>query len=314
MSDVLPLLIGGLVLFIYSIAELSESLRTVFTDRARVVIKKFTPNAFAAILVGIVLTILVGSSSAVIILAIVFINARALTFRQAIGIILGANIGTTFSSQIFALDIGKYMIIPMTIGLLIEIFARKPLQKNLGKILLYFGMLFFGLFIIELSVAPLKESKIFIDWVLAIENNHIQGALIGGLITLIIQSSSATVGIAIVLGRQEIVSLAGGIAVMLGAELGTCSDTLIATIRGSRQALKAGLFHLFFNLTTIIIGLILFEPFVQLVIKVSNGQTIDNQIANAHMMFNILGVLLLLPGVGLAERILNKLIPEQELS
>ncbi|MGB5820930.1 MAG: Na/Pi symporter [Saonia sp.] len=141
--------------------------------------------------------------------------------------------------------------------------------------------------------------------------NHVQGTLIGGLITLIVQSSSATVGMSIVLGKQQLISLAGGLAIMLGAELGTCSDTLIATVKGSKQALKAGLFHLLFNFTTIVVGLLIFDYFLEFVLLVSKGQALNNQIANAHMIFNIVGVIVFLPLVGMAEKLLDYLLPEK---
>ena len=152
----------------------------------------------------------------------------------------------------------------------------------------------------------------FEEWITRIENNHIQGTLIGGLITLLVQSSSATVGMAIVLGKQNLISLAGGLAIMLGSELGTCSDTLLATIKGSRHALKAGLFHLLFNFTTIVIGLIVFDLFLEFILWISKGQDLDNQIANAHMLFNIAGVVVFLPFVGITEKLLNKWLPDKD--
>ncbi|MEM7484419.1 MAG: Na/Pi symporter [Bacteroidota bacterium] len=312
MVEILPLLFGGLVLFIYAISKLSEAMQDISTQRAKSIISKYTSNLFMAIGIGTILTILLGSSSAVIILAIVFINAGTLGFKQAIGIIMGANIGTTFSSQLIALDIGQYAVVPLFIGLVMEFFAKNKRIKSYGNALFYFGMLFFGLFIIEQSVQPLKYSPMFEEWITRIENNHIQGTLIGGLITLLVQSSSATVGMAIVLGKQNLISLAGGLAIMLGSELGTCSDTLLATIKGSRQALKAGLFHLLFNFTTIVIGLIVFDLFLEFILWISKGQDLDNQIANAHMLFNIAGVVVFLPFVGITEKLLNKWLPDKD--
>lgn len=310
-TEILPLLIGGLVLFLYAISKLSEVMKAIFSDKAKGVIKKYTSNILMALLIGTVLTILLDSSSAVIILVIVFINAKTLTFRQAIGLIMGANIGTTFSSQIIAMDVGKYSIIPLIIGLGFEVFTKKDRLKRFGNVLLYFGMLFFGLYIMEESVLPLINSDVFTNWIAKVEDNYMHGALIGGFVTLIIQSSSGTVGMAIVLGKQGLLSAAGGIAIMLGAELGTCSDTLIATINGSRQSLKAGLFHLLFNFLTIAIGLLIFIPFVQFVDWISVSKDIGNVIANAHMLFNILGVIVFLPFVGLMEKGLNKLLPDK---
>lgn len=313
MNEIFPLLIGGLVLFLYAISQLSEVMKDIFSDKAKGIILRYTSNIFSSILIGTILTIILDSSSAVIILVIVFINSKTLSFKQAIGLIMGANIGTTFSSQIIALDVGKYSILPLFIGLVFEVFVKNKEWRRYGNIMLYFGMLFFGLYIMEESVLPLRDSEVFSKWIERVEGSSLQGALIGGLITLIIQSSSGTVGMAIVLGKQQLLSIAGGIAIMLGAELGTCSDTLIATINGSRQALKAGLFHLMFNLTTILIGLSVFTPFVELVERISRTADIGSMIANAHMLFNILGVVLFLPLIPLMEKGLNLLIPDRSI-
>ncbi len=309
-AQVLPLLIGGLVLFLYAISRLSMVMKEAFSDRVKEVLHKYTKNILVSVIIGTIVTVVLDSSSAVIILTIIFINAKALSFRNAMGIVLGANIGTTFSSQIIAMDIGMYSIVPLFIGIMVDIFSRTERQQRVGKMLLYFGMLFFGLYIMEESVLPLRQSSMFEVWMSRLES-PLQGALIGGLVTLVIQSSSATVGLAIILGKQNLLSIAGGLAVMLGAELGTCSDTLLATINGSRQAIKTGLFHFFYSLITIILGLIFFSPFVRLVETISAGQGIDNHIANGHMLFNIIGVLVFLPFIGLIERAFNRMIPEK---
>lgn len=311
MQEILPLLIGGLVLFLYAITQLSKAMQGIFSEKVELIIKKYTSHLFSAILIGTLLTILLDSSSAVIILVIVFINAKTLTFKQAIGLIMGANIGTTFSSQVIAMDIGKYSVIPLFIGLFFEVFVKNQRWRKYGTATMYFGMLFFGLYIMETSVMPLKESTLFTQWIEKVEDSPIHGALTGGLITLIIQSSSGTVGMAIVLFKQHLLTAAGGVAIMLGAELGTCSDTLLATINGRRQSLKAGLFHLFFNFSTIILGLIFFTSFMELIDYLSEHVNFGNVIANAHVLFNILGVLLFLPFVGWVEKGLNLLLPEK---
>jgi phosphate:Na+ symporter len=311
MKEVLPQLLGGLVLFIFAISQLSVTMRGIFTDKARDIIENSTRNLFLAIIIGTLLTILLGSSSAVIIMTIVFINARSLSFRNAMGVIMGANIGTTFSSQIIALDIMQFAVIPLAIGVAFEILAKNKRSRQIGRAILYFGMLFFGLYTMEQSVVPLRDSEQFHEWILGVERNYVKGALLGGVITLILQSSSATVGMAIVLGKQQLISTAGGLAIMLGAELGTCSDTLIATIGGTRQAIKAGVFHLAFNLITIILGLLLFPYFLDLVNLVSGKSDIAHHIANGHMLFNITGVIVFLPFVRLMEKALNSSIPEK---
>lgn len=304
-------LIGGLTLFLYALNYLSDSLKTVAGGKLQYYLDKFTGNLFSGIVSGTVITTLLDSSSAVIIMTIALVKSRALTFRQAMGIVMGANIGTTISSQIIALDVGKYSSVLMAIGFLLLMLAKKRLTKNIGRVLLGFGLIFFALYVIEESVAPLRQSPRFADWMLALEN-PLKGVGIGALVTLIIQSSSATVGMVIALGAKKLISITAGIAVMLGAELGTCSDTLLASIGRSRQAVKTGIFHLFFNVVTIILALIFFTPFVQLVSYLSANAPLERQIANAHVLFNCLGVALFIPVVPLMEQFLNQIIKDKK--
>lgn len=301
---------AGLVLFLYAISSLSKTLIHAIGDKANHWIQKFTSNTLSSILVGAMVTTLLDSSSAVIIITIILVNSKLLSFKQAMGIVLGANIGTTVSSQIISLNIGKYSPILLVIGFLLILFGKKEQFQNIGKVVLYFGLLFFGLYTIENAVDPLKNEVFFANLMKNVEN-PIAGSLVGAIVTLLIQSSSATVGMAILLTKKGFLSLTGGIAIMLGAELGTCSDTIIATIRGSRAAIKTGLFHVSFNLLSIFLGLILFTPFVVLVNKISAGTSIERALANAHMIFNVSGVLLFAWTLPFFEKILNKLIPEK---
>jgi phosphate:Na+ symporter len=311
-TEIILAILGGLVLFLFAIKSLSDTIKKAVGDGAQKWILKFTSNTFTGILTGIVATILLDSSSAVIIIAIVLINAELLSFRRAMGIVLGANIGTTFSSQIIAMDVGKYSPILLLAGFILAMVSSSPRLSNTGKILLYFGILFFGLFTMEKAVSPLRDDPSFVE-ILGKMDNPIQGSLTGALVTLIIQSSSATVGMAIILAKKGLLSLAGGMAIMLGAELGTVSDTLLATINGTRQALKTGLFHLFFNLITIIIGLILFQPFVEMIQYLSerSGASIQQSVANAHIIFNVSGVVLMVWFIPVFEKALNRMLPEE---
>lgn len=311
-SETLPLILGALALFIFSIGSLSSELQTALGDKAKDLIGRYNRNLLSSIIIGTLITIALGSSSAVIIIAIIFVNAGTLAFKQSMGIVMGANIGTTFSSQLFSLDLGKYAYLLLFIGLIFMLFSKKPSWVRNGKITFFFGLLFFALFLIENSLNPFKDSEVVTDFMHGIENNRFRGALAGGITTLIIQSSSATVGIAIAMAKENILTGEVGLAVMLGAELGTCSDTLLATIKGSRQAIKTGVFHLTFNLITIIIGLMVFPWFVELVDYFTPTHKYQRIIANGHLMFNVLGVLLFIPFVAPAERLLNRLIPEKE--
>jgi phosphate:Na+ symporter len=311
MTEIILSIIAGLVLFLFAIKNISDTIILVLGERAKKWMLKFTSNTLSSLLVGIVVTILLESSSAVIIITIVFVNANILTFRQAMGIVLGANIGTTFGSQIIAMDIGKYSPILLLIGFLLITISKSENVINSGKITLYFGVLFFGLYTMENAVEPLKDQVFLAEWMKKTDNPII-GALVGAVVTLIVQSSSATVGMVIILSKKGLISLSGGIAVMLGAELGTCSDTLFATIKANRAALKTGLFHISFNLLSIILGLILFYPFMSLVKSLSLDAPVERVIANAHMIFNIAGVLVFVWTIPLFEKILNKLLLEEK--
>lgn len=310
MPEIVLSIIAGLVLFLFAVTNLSETLKLALGENAQKWIKKYTSNSFSCLLVGIVITAILDSSSAVIIISIVLVNSKVLTFRQAMGIILGANIGTTVSSQIIGMDVGKYSPVFLLIGFIILFIAKTNKLSNIGKTILYFGVLFFGLYTMENAVEPLKNEAFFTEWMKKTEQPII-GAMIGAVVTLIIQSSSATVGMAIILSKKGLIILAGGMAVMIGAELGTCSDILLATINGSRQALKTGLFHVSFNLLSIILGLIFFSPFVKLIEFVSTGATIERSVANGHMLFNILGVLIFIWTIPFFERMLNKMLPDK---
>jgi len=312
MTEIILSVIAGLVLFLFAVNSLSETIKNALGGNASKSIQRFTSNTFSSLIVGIVATTLLDSSSAVIIITIVLVNSNLLTFKQAMGIVLGANIGTTVSSQIIAMDIGKYSPLFLLIGFVLLFIAKSEKISNIGKSILYFGVLFFGLYTMENAVEPLKDEAFFAEWMKKTES-PVLGAIIGAVVTLVIQSSSATVGMAIILSKKGILSLTGGIAIMLGAELGTCSDTLLATIKGSRQALKTGLFHVSFNLISIILGLILFYPFVDLVKYISTGASIERSVANAHMLFNILGVLIFVWTIPIFEKVLNNVLPDKRI-
>ena len=248
-------IIAGLVLFLYALNKLSDHLKELSGDKMKKVLDKFTSNLFTGIITGIIVTILLDSSSAVIIMTIALVNAHAMTFRQAMGVVMGANIGTTVSSQIFALNIGEYAALPVTAGFLLMVLHKRKLYRDIGAVVFSFGLIFFGLFTMEEAVAPLKDSNYFISWMHSLDTTW-KGVSTGALVTLVIQSSSATVGMVIGLASQNLISLSASISVMLGAELGTCADTLVASVGRNRAAIRTGVFHLVFNLITITLGAI----------------------------------------------------------
>lgn len=302
------LIISGLVLFLYALNSLSEGLSHIAGEKLKYFLDHFTNNVFKGIISGIIVTILLDSSSVVIIMTIALVNTRAMTFRQAMGVVMGANIGTTVSSQIFALNVGEYAALPILAGFIMMFVVKNKFYKNLGRVVFSFGLIFFGLYTMEEAVEPLKKSDYFVSWLVSLENTW-KGMFTGAFVTLIIQSSSATVGMVIGLASKGLISITAGIAVMLGAELGTCADTLVASIGRTRAAVKTGLFHLVFNVVTIILGMLLLPYFTQLVMYISKSASPQQTIANAHMLFNGLGVLTMIPFIAYFEKLLNLLVP-----
>ncbi|WP_097131596.1 Na/Pi cotransporter family protein [Spirosoma fluviale] len=306
---VLPLL-SGLVLFLFAVNYLSDGLKAISGDKLNDWLSRFTRNVVTGILTGIAITTLLDSSSVVIIMTIALVNARSLTFRQALGVVLGANIGTTFSSQLIAFDIGQWAGLPMAVGLGLMMLGRRDQLTQCGQVLVGLGMLFLGLYLMEEAVEPLKKMPAVSRWMQGLDNPW-WGALIGAGATVVLQSSSATVGMAIILVGQQLLDLSAGIALMMGAELGTCADTLLASVGRSRAALRTGLFHLSFNLLSILAGLLLILPFSQLVLWVSAGAKPERQLANAHVLFNVVGVLAVAALVPFVANRLEQWLPDK---
>ncbi|MBD2308188.1 Na/Pi cotransporter family protein [Chroococcidiopsis sp. FACHB-1243] len=302
--------LAGLVLFIYGVTRLSEGLEDMGTERMRGFLSKCTTNRFAGVVTGAVATTLLESSSVTIIMTIAMVSAGVLTFVQSLGVVLGANIGTAVGAQIISLDIEQYVPMLMFAGLLLLFLGKTKTWKNLGIVLLGFGLMFYGLEAIDEAMKPFRTYEPFIDLMETLGNNPILGAAVGALFTVIIQSSSATVAIVITLASSGLISLPAGVAIMLGAEVGTCADTLIATIGRGRPALRTGVFHFGFNLVSAILGIIFAPLLVQLVLSFSGSAGVGRQVANAQILFNGIGVLVMVIFLPAIARILQRLIPD----
>ncbi len=309
-AEIILSILGGLALFLFAVLNLSQIIKNSVGEKAKVWLTQFTKNTFMAILTGTVVTALLDSSSAVIIITIILVNSSVLNLKQAMGVVMGGNIGTTISSQIIAMDVGKYSPMLLVVGLILFMISKTPWVNNTGKIILYFGMLFFGLYTMERAVEPLKDHEMFTHWMEATETPS-TGILIGAFVTLMIQSSSATVGMSIILAKKGILGLSGGIAIMMGSELGTCSDTLLATVKGSRNAIKTGIFHLVFNVFSVFLGYIFFDYFLQLIYMFNTPDHIERSVANAHVLFNVFGVLVFVWFIPMFERGLNYILPNK---
>jgi len=304
--------LAGLVLFIYGVTRLAEGLEHLAGDHMKNLVSKFTTNRFAGVATGTVATTLLESSSVTIIMTIAMVSAGLLTFAQSLGVVLGSNIGTTIGAQLISLNINLYAPIAMLVGAVLQFAGKTENQKSLGLILLGIGLLFFGLDVIDEAMKPFRDYQPFINLMATLGKNPILGAAIGALFTVLIQSSSATVAIVITLAGSGLISLPAGIALMLGAEVGTCADTLVSTIGRGRPALRTGVFHLLFNLTSALLGIIFASQLAQVVLAIS-GNDVGRQIANAQIIFNVIGVVAVIGFVPLIARGLERLIPDKKL-
>jgi phosphate:Na+ symporter len=302
--------LAGLVLFIYGVTRLADSLEELSTDRMRKFLSTATTNRVAGVFTGIVATTLLESSSVTIIMVIAMVSSGVLTFVQSLGVVLGSNIGTAVGAQIISLDIKHYVPALMGAGVLGFLLGRTRTQKNLGLVVLGFGLMFYGLEAIDDAMRPFRTYQPFIDLMQTLGNNPLLGAVVDAIFTVIIQSSSATVAIVITLASSGLIGLPAGIAIMLGAEVGTCSDTLLATLGRGRAAIRTGVFHLGFNLISAALG-IMFAPYlVQLVLTLSPGAGVGRQVANAQILFNLIGVVVVIGFLPAIARGLEWIIPD----
>ncbi|MBC7807391.1 MAG: Na/Pi cotransporter family protein [Akkermansiaceae bacterium] len=301
-------LIGGLALFLFGVEQMARGFQAVAGNNIKAWLERFTKNRFAAVGTGAVATTLLDSSSVTIILLITLIQAGLISFGNSLGVVLGANIGTAVGSQLVAFDLHTYAPIALAAGILLHVAGRNERQKNIGLIVLGLGMLFFGLGYLGDAMEPLKENATFTDWMARLGKNPLLGALAGCVFTLVIQSSSATVGVAITMAASGLIGLPAGVAIMLGAEIGTVSDTLIACIGRGREAARTAVFHLLFNVITVTLGLVFVSQLTAMA-KAMPGTGIGRDIANAHILFNTLGVALFIGFVPQIAALLERLIP-----
>lgn len=303
-------LLGGLAVFLYGASIMSDSLQEVAGDRMKSVLAKMTTNPLAGLLTGCLVTTVLDSSSLTIILVIGLVHAGALSFQQSLAVILGSNIGTTISSQLFAISVDKYSPILLVAGLLAILLGRSKPIEQYGRVVFSIGLVFFGLHLMGEAMKPLAESRSFEAWMHNLDN-PIRGVLAGAGGTALIQSSSAMMGIIIKLAGTGVMSLPAGVSVMLGAEVGTCLDTLLASMGRNREAVRAGVFHLCFNIVTVALGLLLYQQLAQAAAWLPSGGSVSRQIANAHVLFNTAGALLFLPLVPFCAKGLEYLLPSQ---
>lgn len=288
-------LLGGLALFLYGMEMMSSGLELVAGDKLRVVIEKMTSNFFKSILVGALVTAVIQSSSATTVMVVGFVNAGLMTIYQSVGIIMGANIGTTITGQLVALNISTLAPIIAFVGFLLNTFSKSKKKKYIGQSIIGLGFLFMGMQFMSDSMAPLRDYPGFASLMTKFDN-PILGVLAGTGITALLQSSSASLGILQAISNQGVISLHSAMYIILGFNIGTCVTSVLSSVGSSKNARRTALVHVLFN----IIGTIIFVcasfviPIDKIVIRFSRNLPAA-EIANLHTLFNIVTTILLIP-------------------
>lgn len=308
--------IGGLGIFLYGIKQMGDGLQEAAGDRLRRILNTFTSNPIMGVLTGMLVTILIQSSSGTTVITIGLVTAGFMTMRQAIGVVMGANIGTTVTAFIIGINVGDYALPILAIGAFLIFFVQKRMVKNIGMILFGFGALFFGLELMSSAVEPLADLKGFNQFMLNMSSNPIYGVIAGTLLTLIVQSSSATIGILQGFFENDLVSLHGALPILLGDNIGTTITAVLASLAGTLAAKRVALAHVTFNVigaTIFLIGLPVFEFLMERLQEAINLQP-KMVIAFAHGTFNVTNTIIQLPFIFVIAWIVTKIIPGEDIS
>ncbi|MFZ4452022.1 Na/Pi cotransporter family protein [Salibacterium aidingense] len=306
--------LGGLGIFLFGIKFMGDGLQKAAGDRLREILDKFTSNPIMGVLAGIIVTILIQTSSGTTVLTVGLVNAGFMTLHQAIGVIMGANIGTTATAFIIGLDIEAYALPIMFIGTVMIFFLKNKKINNIGQILFGFGGIFYGLKLMGDGVAPLESLQSFENLTVSMSNNPILGVIIGITFTVAVQSSSASIGLLQELYQQGTLVLDAVMPVLFGDNIGTTITAVLAAIGASVAAKRAALTHVIFNLIGTTIILILLVPYTSFIENMQQWLSLNERmtVAFAHGIFNISNTLLQLPFVGLLALIVTKLIPGKD--
>lgn len=326
--EILPFIygiLGGLGLFLYGMKLMSDGLQKSAGNSLRKILEKLTSNRIIGALVGIVVTAIIQSSSATTVMVVGFVNAGLLKLTQALTVVLGANIGTTVTAQIIAFKITKLALPAIGIGVLMRLFTKNPRVHYYGEVLIGFGMLFLGLDIMKDCFGPLRGSEGFRELFITFSKNPIMAVLAGALLTMVVQSSSATIGITMALAVNGIINFQAAAALVLGENIGTTITANIAALGTNRAARRAALGHFLFNVFGVLYMLILLKYMVGIVDHFTpgdpnminssgNNPNISRHIANFHTLFNILNTIIFLPFIGKLADLCNFLIPGNDKS
>ena len=306
--------LGGLGLFLYSIKTMGDGLQQAAGDRLRYYIDKYTSNPFFGILVGIGMTALIQSSSGVTVITVGLVSAGLLTLRQAIGIVMGANIGTTVTSFIIGFKLGDYALPMLFLGAVCLFFTKNRTINNIGRIVFGVGGIFFALNLMSGAMEPLKDVQVFKDYMVELSKNPILGVLVGTGLTLLIQASSATIGILQNLYASHLIDLQGALPVLFGDNIGTTITAIIASLGANIAAKRVAAAHVAFNVIGTVICIVFLVPFTGLIQWFESFLNLapEMTIAFAHGTFNITNTIIQFPFIGALAFLVTKLIPGED--
>ena len=314
-------LFGGLALFLFGIDQMSDGLKAVAGNRMATLLGSMTRNRFLGGITGAFVTAILNSSSVTTVLVVGFTTAGIMTLQQSIGVIMGANIGSTMTAQIVAFNVTQYAMLPIAIGFGMTFFGKNESTKHGGAMLFGLGLLFGGMGIMSEAMYPLRSFPPFLDLMARMEN-PLLGILVGAGFTALVQSSAATTGIAIVMAAEGLMSLPAGIALALGANIGTCATALLAAIGKPVAARRAAGAHVLFN----VLGVLIWLPIIGLLAQMATAasplhpelvgaarmaEEVPRQIANAHTIFNVANTVIFIWFTGFFARVVEKLVPER---
>jgi len=315
-------LLGGLSLFLYGMERMSDALKNVAGEKMKDILAMLSSNRIMGMITGAVVTAVIQSSSVTTVMLVGFVTAGLMSLSQSIGVILGADIGTTITAQIVAFKVTKYALLLLAVGFGMLFISKKEKIQQYGYMVMGLGMIFFGMSVMSDSMHPLRTYQPFID-LMAGMSNPVLGILVGAIFTALIQSSSAAMGVVIVLAMQGLISLEAGIALALGANIGTCATAGLASIGKPREAVRVATCHVLFKIVGVLLMAPFIGPFAKLVVLISPSPAegligieaaaavVPRQVANAHTIFNIGIAFLFLPFVSQFSRIVYRLVPDK---
>lgn len=303
---------GGLGLFLFGIRTMGDGLENAAGTKLKRLLEVLTGNRFLAVLVGFVVTAIIQSSTATTVMVVGFVNAGMMSLAQAVGVIMGANIGTTVTSLLIALNFSDVAAVAVLVGIVLMMASKKTVVKNLGAIFTGFGLLFLGINMMSTAMAPLRDSEGFMNFIVAVSESPLRplfGILLGIIMTAILQSSSASVGVLQTLAMQGLVPLKFSVFVLYGQNIGTCLTTLITTVGAKKNSKRAAVIHLLFNVigTVIFIFLSIFTPYVSWIEAITNDPM--TQIALSHIVFNIVSTVVMFPFAKLLVKLSCLIVP-----